>query len=522
MPGTQPLASRISQLRLHLCSRRSRGRSGFTLVELLTATTLSIIMLTSVMAILAAISRSMNDTRSILETADRLRAARNLLQKDLAGVTVTMSPPRRPEFNEGYFEYIEGPLGVRTPVWDHNDLANPPMRRSFARNADTGEPDSTVTDFDDILMFTTRNLDRPFIGRLASGAGSLESPVAEVAWFVRGRTLYRRVLLVAPHVLSLTDANTNGVIDLAELGGQSIFNLADVSVRPVFNPNLVGWVPNSLGDLTNRRNRFAHWVHGTQLFPYDASFWGLLGLPLLEECSHPAWMMWTSTTQVPIGPRPGIQDAAESGSLVWTDLWTDPHRWGTVSTPQLVDPMTGVLGNFQGPRVGAEVVLTNVIGFDIKAWDPWAPIILGPGGIALYPGDPGYPGTGPQIQIATGAYVDLGYGGLSWFGGPGDLRSGLSKVDQQNVPLRDGTAIYDTWSFYYEHDGEDQFQDGRVDLGTNGFDDNGNGVVDDPPEFETSPPYPYPLRGIQVKIRVFEPDTKQIREVTLVQDFVSG
>ena len=34
------------------------------------------------------------------------------------------------------------------------------------------------------------------------------------------------------------------------------------------------------------------------------------------------------------------------------------------------------------------------------------------------------------------------------------------------------------------------------------------------------PPYPYPLRGIQVKIRAFEPDSKQIREVTVVQDFL--
>jgi KaiC/GvpD/RAD55 family RecA-like ATPase len=39
-------------------------------------------------------------------------------------------------------------------------------------------------------------------------------------------------------------------------------------------------------------------------------------------------------------------------------------------------------------------------------------------------------------------------------------------------------------------------------------------------ENETSPPYPVPLRGIQVKIRVFEPDSRQVREVTVVQDFL--
>ena len=55
---------------------------------------------------------------------------------------------------------------------------------------------------------------------------------------------------------------------------------------------------------------------------------------------------------------------------------------------------------------------------------------------------------------------------------------------------------------------------------TNGFDDDSNGIVDDVNEQITSPPYPAPLRGIQVKIRVFEPDSRQVREVTVEQDFL--
>ena len=46
-------------------------------------------------------------------------------------------------------------------------------------------------------------------------------------------------------------------------------------------------------------------------------------------------------------------------------------------------------------------------------------------------------------------------------------------------------------------------------------------MVDDEAEMETKPPYPYSLRGIQVKIRVFEPDSRQIREVTVVEEFVA-
>lgn len=39
-------------------------------------------------------------------------------------------------------------------------------------------------------------------------------------------------------------------------------------------------------------------------------------------------------------------------------------------------------------------------------------------------------------------------------------------------------------------------------------------------EAETSPPYPYPLRGIEVRIRCYEPSSRQVRQVTVRQTFV--
>jgi len=46
------------------------------------------------------------------------------------------------------------------------------------------------------------------------------------------------------------------------------------------------------------------------------------------------------------------------------------------------------------------------------------------------------------------------------------------------------------------------------------------GGVDDITELEGPIPYAAPLKGIQVKIRVFEPDSRQIREITVVQSFL--
>jgi hypothetical protein len=79
--------------------------------------------------------------------------------------------------------------------------------------------------------------------------------------------------------------------------------------------------------------------------------------------------------------------------------------------------------------------------------------------------------------------------------------------------------VYDTWSTHYEYDGVSQFG-GPADRATDGLDNDGKNGPDDAGERETQPPYPYPLRSIQVRIRAFDPDSRQIREVTIVEDFV--
>ena len=73
---------------------------------------------------------------------------------------------------------------------------------------------------------------------------------------------------------------------------------------------------------------------------------------------------------------------------------------------------------------------------------------------------------------------------------------------------------------HYEYDGLDQDNDTLFDEGTNGLDDDGFNGVDDLLERETSPPYDEPLRGVQVKIRIYEPDTRQVREVSVTASYV--
>ena len=418
----------------HLASAR---QAGYTLVEILVATTLALLLMAGVITMFGNVGESITNSRAMLESADRLRLAEARLQMDLAGITATVAPPLKPENNEGYFEYIEGPVGTSSNMIAPSDVAV---------NSDDGVADQTVGDFDDILMFTTRSTGRPFVGRYySSGQTTIESDVAEVAWFVRGNKLHRRVLLVAPNVA-------------LDSGQTPFYHYNDISAR-VRDGVLT---PNTLGNLTLREYRFAH---PSGSFPNDARSWAWQAssntfptLPTMAECTY---SNWTTETSVSL-PLPQVSPL---------DMWTNS-----------VLPVDAYAAG--GSRVADDVILTNVIGFDVKAWDP-----------------------------VQNEYMDLGHGyqGLIY---STDLANGLSHLGNYNSQLHAfaGTypsRVYDTWSVtYYGPNWND------------GLDSNSNGVVDDAGEIANPPPYPIPLRGIQVKIRIFEPDSRQVREVTVEQDFL--
>lgn len=579
-------------------------REGFTLVEVLLATAITLIMMAAVVTLFGYVGGRVADSRALLEMAERLRAVRHRLQEDLAGITVPMHPPLRPEENKGYFEYVEGVvvepfqtgnLQLPTPL-----VSAPLVAVNTVRN--TPVPDTSAGDFDDILMFTTRSQGEPFIGRFALSAPqppqqpnltTIRSYVAEVAWFVRHNTLYRRVLLVEPSAEIPPDRlQQGGYYALYDISARQEGGRFD---RTPGGPYPVRIVANSLGDLTKRENRYAHQPYA---YPHDVRFWGRLGLPTLAECSAfnananpmglwpfpllqppalssgspPSWpnlpgnaytvqsnlyadpfsqlvvpgglVVVNDPTYVPPGnnvPRQVVDLAStiNNTSTPWhepLDLWVDQPPWQEFTDSGITPPtptrllQTDRRYGFYAMRVAEDVMLTNVLSFDVKAYDPQAVVLTDSQGQGVYyPGDPSYlqvfqqwialpAAQRPAQVVSVGAYVDLNYlndtGGsmpagapFSHFSGPGDPRSGLSMV-------------YDTWSDHYERDGYDQNLNGLVDEGTDGVDNNGLAGVDDANEREAPPPYAVPLRGIQVRVRVFEPSSRQIREVTLVQEFL--
>ena len=225
-------------------TRRVRGRhtacaaynTGYTLIEILVATTLSLLLLGAVVAMFGNVGGAITESRSMLEVGRAAAAGRGPAAAGPGRRDRHDEPAPRPRQQRGLFR-VHRRAGGDKPA-----MTCRCRRRQHRR--DRQSVDTTVGDFDDILMFTTRSTGRPFVGRFG-GRQPIQSDVAEVAWFVRGRTLHRRVLLVAPAASTMRPRRQAST--------------PTMTFRPARQSGEIV-VPNTLGDLTRRECRFAHTV----------------------------------------------------------------------------------------------------------------------------------------------------------------------------------------------------------------------------------------------------------------------
>jgi len=452
----------------HESSAACRPARAFTLTELLVASALALVVMGAVASLFVILGRSLRNSQATVEMGARMRAAVWLLRQDLVGVTCPVAPTIAPDENAGYFELIEGPL----------------CDASFAVDAQ-GPTTNLSADTDDILLFTTQSLAGPFMGRY--GGVTVESPFAEVAWFCRpsatqpvpGMTLYdlhRRQLLVIAY-LGQTSGTTNSLPANTDRAAY------DLSLR---RATLDGagavLVPNSLGDLTKREHRF-----------------------LRDGYSF----LTTGTQTVSVAP----QAFPFAFPVVSTTV-------STGTTVMLARPEAGLDAT---ARSWEDIVLINVVGFDVRVFDPEArPRQAGEDW--LLPGDPGYAAAPAGSGTATGAYVDLASAGGAPVLATGTFPPpGITALQSAGVRVAGTTAMpqptYDTWSRHYEFNAVDEDADGVPDEGSAGVDVNADGYPDDLARTETSAPYPVPLRGLEVRIRCYEPASKQVRQTTIRHAF---
>ena len=578
----------------------SRTSLGITLIEILIGMAITLIMMAAVVNLFANIGQSVSNRRAAMEMNNQLRVVRAQLYNDLAGATCPAKTWQRPGSDNGYIEIIEGrwtdtePSALTDGITINGELdyatsqvpsgGDPEVIPPNVATVDAKTNGFGLGDYDDVLALTVRSTGEPFIGEVVTlrddndpsdpvdptdpndwEARIIRSHYAEIIWYsvenpADGslgepgmRTVYRRVLLIAPWVTL-----PSGVKET------NFFQRYDISARTDGAGN---WVANTLSDLTKRENRFLR-VADPTLYPHlmvsTGSGFGAGASQTVntmgggtDDLRVPARIQWFANGNGQITNY--IVDPDSRGRFDSTGGIPEIQITGGTTNPS-PRPVMGRIGQVEigtnnfveawevvqvtnGPaplaysRFGEDVMLNDVLAFDLRVYDPGAPIAsLTTGTLvnALEPSDAGWyaPSSASEV-IGFGAYVDLGWD-------PG-VNYDYSLIADAPLPLfqqarqpgwhpRTGTtvgygfpAVYDTWSLHYESDGIDQDfssdNNSGVDEGKNGLDDDFVNGVDDPGERETSPPYDVPLRGIQVKLRLYERDTRQIRQATVTKSF---
>jgi type II secretory pathway pseudopilin PulG len=252
-----------------------------TLIEMLVTLAVLLIMMTLIVQVFQAATGTMSAAQAYQELDNQLRLLDSTIRSDLNGVTCRLTPPNDPKNNGGYLEYGE------------NEFA-----------------DIQGEDSDDYIRFTAKApAGRPFTGRmwvapaipvssmtpaqfqqyLTTQPITITSEYAEIIYFLRNGNLYRRVILVAPErqsaiapsVSTTSPLNNPWVYKDPSTGKVSLFTfnpsalgsiqvswqgVNDLSAHPAPRAtpvdgagNLTNSVLlNTLGDLTNRENR---WVY---------------------------------------------------------------------------------------------------------------------------------------------------------------------------------------------------------------------------------------------------------------------
>ena len=223
-----------------------RSTAGLTLIEVLIATTLTLMLMLALAQGFKALSDSVTEGRTKLSLSDQLRGVSSLLRSDLERCTASRYvTPTYP--GPGYFKYYDGPM------WDSTGLYH-----NFSTAALLG---SRWGDIDDVLMFTARanpgdtfrgtipkalmiisqlnqfakdqvdpnsSIPQAYLNEIASDVSSgaawnkevsIESDLAEIAWFMMPMAEGNRLPVPANSGPYISTSATSVVIDEAMVYG---------------------------------------------------------------------------------------------------------------------------------------------------------------------------------------------------------------------------------------------------------------------------------------------------------------
>ena len=502
----------------HIRNQKSEIRNpssrGLTLIEMLVALAVTLVMMAAVVNLFANMTGSIRNRRAAIEAGAQLRQVRQRLALDLQGATSQGLTWQDPAENQGYIEIVEGRWNDKNPSY---------------------------------LLDTLDDMDDPGADDIADGRNRELDPTT---------SLIPSSQKVDSSLGQVTDGRALG--DWDDVLALTVRSESDPFVGKALNPatGQVVTVESPLAEVI----WFANERRTKDVEPTPDAYDGMRTVYRRVLLIAPWLGPW------PMGSKP-------LNISVHLDQSTTPNQWAANTLSDLTKRENRACHDLAEPflyplnrdqllpaGVGVEAVaLSNTLAFDVRVFDPGAPLYQGPGGVILEPVDLGWQAaaaTTGAIPVGFGAYCDLG-----WAKVPGPVNN--PNEPSANLLYPPGTDVsnpyefptsfpastprplfhvphqvgwhprnptmftdeyryfptYCTWSYHYENDGIDQDDDLIVDQGTNGLDDDGANGVDDKGERETSPPYDTPLLGVKVLFRVYERDARQIREASVTHSF---
>ena len=441
--------------------KTTASRRGFTLVEVLVATAVTLLMMVSLAKVFKLVGDSMKQGRAALELNSRLRNVAHRIQLDLNNITVTPKPGSDALTGSGYLKIYDGPL---------TDYSYGLISSTYNRFGDV----------DDILMFTARAGDDWFVGKVplfvlqnanlpAGNTPIFPTPAnselititaqhAEIVVFAEPLVTNELNPDRNPALLIMDPADNYSKLVGTDLPASYRLHYRTLLIRPDLNlpstsPQFAGELPSSFLAGSTAANKLIA-MRGAVQYPSTATAvdlpWPACDMALAhQQCD----LSMRRTNQFPANDT--ISSSLTANSL--EDLANPANRFahsrvpladGNFSMPILAlspkldtvyttaEPGTLLtlastladkanIANYQSGflhpafaltdiRTGEDVLASDVLAFDVKGFDPGVTlyaITSGGDTSSVSPNDPGY-GTGLSsgTAVGTGDFVDIGWG----------------------------------------------------------------------------------------------------------------
>ena len=382
------------QVKYNLADTAAR-RSAFTLVEMLVAVALVLLMMSLFAEVFTLATGTMSRQKGLSENDQRARMVATLLGSDfrkrsfrdvvpfVTGTSQASLDLEPAELKRGYFQYSENDPDNDTDDVLRLTIDTTQNQQDIGRDVSLdGNPELDVAR-DDFLLYgraselpggLAANPNQPEgdDGVFSNANGAAQSTAAEVVWFLRGGNLYRRMMLIrkpyrsdipAGAEFDPTTSNPPSSTSIITTDFPSFWNDFDFSV--FFNGALGHVQFHNENSLINTTSAGALNIGPLLNVPIS------LGIPPLRFGHSP--------NASSFAPREFDSSGNFIGSFTHEETSNANFKYPGVAVTNSDDPHTmsvtlnaanNSVNEFaNGPRIGEDLLLSNVVSFDIKIWD---------------------------------------------------------------------------------------------------------------------------------------------------------